>query len=561
MTTQQLPQSIQASIHQDAIQRVSEFFNASTKDIMNELLQNARRSGASQVEITMENGQITVSDDGQGITDPAAILAFGQTEWDRQEARDEHPAGMGLYALARRELVTIRSKTEDQTAWQVRLTPGHFVGQIPAPIERLDGEHLRTGTTVAFTEERPEERIIQETARFYPLPVFLNGVRVEQEDFLARASHITEWNGVRIGVYTGASHYRNIKRTEMNFHGIIVGYPELPDMESITLWWSTQADVRDCPQLELTLPARREVVENQFMDELRQACQTAIYQAMTLRPEPVDVPWKVQQDAALEGIPLPDATPKLKKWEPEKACYTYYDYRHDRQDRQDIGEDPILMDLDILTPDQQALARAAAMNGIMDRLFAPDQRLEGYGWYDRMTRAAELNITVTGPDGEHNLKELRDENKKLENDRPDRITFTITTETLAQDGNTHSAEIPLPSDMAFEKDEDDYQDEVSALVTQDSSIRINELASLLLDAFFSPSDDKDADSFDTQEHYYQEAYERTATILLSAGDEAIITNITKALDRHVRFEVPQGKTATIQMMRDKPIQVTLEDSE
>ena len=110
MTTLQTPQSIHATIHQDAINEVAGFFNATTEDILNELLQNARRSGATEVEITTQEDQVTVTDNGVGISDPAAILAFGHTGWENKTAQSEHAAGMGFYALARSEQVRVRSK-------------------------------------------------------------------------------------------------------------------------------------------------------------------------------------------------------------------------------------------------------------------------------------------------------------------------------------------------------------------------------------------------------------------------------------------------------------------
>ena len=47
-----LPPSIHAEVHPDAINHVSSFFDGTLTDIFNEMLQNARRAGATQVEIT-----------------------------------------------------------------------------------------------------------------------------------------------------------------------------------------------------------------------------------------------------------------------------------------------------------------------------------------------------------------------------------------------------------------------------------------------------------------------------------------------------------------------------
>ena len=177
MTTMQVPQSIHATIHEDAINRVAGFFNAGTKDILNELLQNARRSGATRVDITTQPDRITVADDGAGIADPAAILAFGQSGWDNRAAQSEHAAGMGFYALARSERVRVTSRRRDETAWQVDLTPDHFVGKLDAPVQRLFESTTPPGTNVTFAITKDPDRDIMDAARYYPLPVRVNGVR------------------------------------------------------------------------------------------------------------------------------------------------------------------------------------------------------------------------------------------------------------------------------------------------------------------------------------------------------------------------------------------------
>ena len=38
------------------------------------------------------------SDDGLGIGDPTALLAFGRSGWPRDLHGAEHPAGMGIFS-------------------------------------------------------------------------------------------------------------------------------------------------------------------------------------------------------------------------------------------------------------------------------------------------------------------------------------------------------------------------------------------------------------------------------------------------------------------------------
>ena len=554
MTTKQIPNQIQASIHQDAINRVSEFFNASTSDIMNELLQNSRRSGATKVDITLEEHSITVADDGKGIMDPEAVLAFGMTGWDKETTKSEHPAGMGLYAMARREQVCIRSKSRAGEEWQVHLTPDHFVGKRPAPVERMLDNQQVTGTTVTFSIEKNDEKSIKEAVEYYPLPVRINGEPMEQKDFLEKANYIEEWQGIRIGVYLNTRPTIHHSTADLNFHGVIVGGARLPTIKGIQSNWHVLADVRECPQLELTLPARREVVESPFMNDFRQACRTAIYQAMTFQPAPVDVPKKVQDAAKDMGISLPDAAPRLEKWHPAKAGGNYY---FSGEPREEIEENSVVMETeDLSAPDQQTLARAANQHGIMDKLLRPNDDLIGYSWYDQLTKATGLRVNITDQDGDHDLDDVRRTKKGLDNQRPDRITITI--ETKATGRTSSESEIQLLTDLVFKNNDEDYMDDVKPLVTRESNIQHQELADLMLDAFFYPNDDYDSDSYDTQETIHLETYERTAMEMLESKDDAVIATISKAIQRHILYEIPKGAVVNIRIKWSEPTQITLE---
>ena len=556
MTNKQMPAQIRASIHQDAINRVSEFFNATTGDIMQELLQNARRSGASSVDVTIEKDRIVVLDNGMGVRNPEAILAFGLTAWDQRTDQSEHPAGMGLYALARRENVQVVSSTGDGHAWRVNLTPDHFVGKLPAPIVELPGRQAARGTSVAFTGETDDESAIRSALKHYPLPARINGEAAEQKDFLEDALYVEEWNGIRIGVYRNNPPIIGRSSRALNFHGIVVRDARLPEVKGIRSHWSTQADVLDCPHLEFTLPARREVVENLFMGGFRQACRSAIYRAMLLQKLPVDVSKSVQDAAADVGISLPDASNLLDRWEAQTRHDNYNTSKPVEVQKHAI----IMMDPDISIPDQHTLARAVKQDGITERLFQPDDRLAGYGWYDRLTKATHVSIMVTDENGQqHNLKEIRSNETPLENQRPQGITVNI--ETDAADDTGCRASIRLPVDVAFQNEDEPCMDEVMPLVTQESGIRSNELADLMLDAFFFPGEDCSDDSFDTQEMNHEEAYKKTAIELLESKDEAIIASISNIVNRHIRYDLPKGITATITVSLLSKTEVTLDQDE
>jgi glucose-6-phosphate-specific signal transduction histidine kinase len=108
--------TIQAQVSQATLSKVSRLFNSSLTDCLNELLQNARRANATAVKITLsDDHQLTIEDDGTGITQPQTLLTLGESDWSEETKQQEDPAGMGIFSLANRN-VTVRSQD-----WQVHL--------------------------------------------------------------------------------------------------------------------------------------------------------------------------------------------------------------------------------------------------------------------------------------------------------------------------------------------------------------------------------------------------------------------------------------------------------
>ena len=571
--------TIQATIHQDAIQRVSAFFNATTAEVLNELLQNARRSGATEVSITTnESAQtMTVQDDGEGISDPDALLAFGMSRWDQRTARSEHPAGMGLYSLARRERTEVRSKHSNQPAWVVELTPANFTGEIPAKVWEIPGsEDEPTGTSVTFSYKPGpvsyggnyhDIRAIENAARFYPLPVSLNGKPLEQWPFLKNAEYTKEWQGVRIGVR------RNQIQGRLNFHGILVHSAELPLIKAINEDWTSEVDTIDCEHLELTLPARKDVVQTPFIDRLREECFRAIYEAMALHDEPVDVPKAVQKDARKMGVNLPGARPMLPPWKPLKAADSYHLYSNNRRNAEPAEKGALLLGRTLLSiPDQQALARA--MN-LLDQEYSPDApklmladpRLEGYEWYDNIPEITGMDVTVRTEGATLNLKEVREQLKEdgntppeLEDQRPEGIILTLET----QDRHGNTSNVSIPADMVFLDDEgENCLDpwDIQPLVTGDSAVTATELTELMEESFFSPSDDKGADSYETQREAFVTECRYNATTLLDTWKEALEDAVMSAVKKNIMGAVPQGYAVNIRVCHGQKTQVNIEQVE
>ena len=89
------------------------------------------------------------------------------------------------------------------------------------------------------------------------------------------------------------------------------------------------------------------------------------------------------------------------------------------------------------------------------------------------------------------------------------------------------------------------------------------LCDLIVDAGFSPNEDRDADSYDTQyDRYRHEAFIR-ATQVLHGDEAATIADIELAFGDRIAWRIPRGKQVTIThafgrtivLMADAPVEV------
>ena len=91
------------------------FTNSTT--FVNELLQNARRAGATEIVVDISETSVVFTDDGCGIDDPAVLLSIAKSGWEEAIQKEEAPYGAGfLAALFACETINVRSKDYSMTA-------------------------------------------------------------------------------------------------------------------------------------------------------------------------------------------------------------------------------------------------------------------------------------------------------------------------------------------------------------------------------------------------------------------------------------------------------------
>ena len=407
------PAKIRARIHDNALKRVTRIYASTLADVLTETLQNSRRGGATGVRISVgtltdqPGGEtrftVTIADDGTGIADPAVLLSFGENGWSDDLVRREDAAGFGFASLSRRGCtVASRPRSPDGhtlPGWRVDLAPEHFLGEAEAEVHADDSAPFPHGTSISFeaTESAAAIRNAAENAaRHYPLEVFFEGIpctepggqQLDRRAFLDGAIHAEPWRGLAFGVFR--NRHRGYNDPDLNFFGLTVPL-SLPTVESVHGGiWSVRADIGDCPDLELVLPARKEAVENDFLKEMRSAARLAIYRAMAADPEPRPAfdDWKRARDAGIDMAPPPAV---LRPWRPGVADVD--DWREPPKLAAAVRE-PLVMACDPEPPEAQALWRAAERAGIASRLFEADRRLDGYDWYDGLDRVTGIETEI-----------------------------------------------------------------------------------------------------------------------------------------------------------------------
>ena len=313
---------IRGALCEKVLRKSPELFNQSLATVLAETLQNARRAGATRVDIEIigkpGNATLILRDDGCGIADFAKLVTFGASSWDEVTDVTENAAGMGVFSLASRG-VTIRSRGR-----RVTLTREVFCGEAEAIV--LPDVGALVGAELMFpAREADVERLVELAVRFYPVPVTLNGKPARQTGFLAGAVYTVEWQGLRLGVFRNDlppelfapgdwPWPRSTNNLYLNFHGHVVaakGRVHLHEIKGPD--WFVAVDVLNAPDLRLVLPARNEPIENDFFRALRARAERAIYECIAGQPAHTLAFTHFQRAREL-GIALPPAEITLAIW-------------------------------------------------------------------------------------------------------------------------------------------------------------------------------------------------------------------------------------------------------
>ena len=299
-------QTIQARISTKLLSKASRLFTGTLDGRIIEILQNARRAGATQVEIFNTDGLVTVHDNGCGIEDFSKLLELGDSNWDEAMERAEDPAGVGLFSLAPRQ-VTVFSGDR-----KLCITEKAWTGELVAVLPTDDSVK---GTMLLFKDEPWELSEVEKHAVFTDMAVVVDGQKCATERFCSEDAVLYPGLGCKIEVREKSAlnkwhgHFRRgyyCNDILVNFHGqvIVFSYSPVSD-EQLTFLVDMTGDATE---IRLMLPARTKVFENKAFEQLKAAIEVEAYRFIQRRGSH-KLPFEQYKRAEQLGIRLPESEP------------------------------------------------------------------------------------------------------------------------------------------------------------------------------------------------------------------------------------------------------------
>ncbi|MCO5073851.1 MAG: ATP-binding protein [Rhizobiaceae bacterium] len=520
--------SFNAQVSPEAIGKVGRLFNASIGDVLNELLQNARRAGATTVIIDQIDDPrfgkaVRIGDDGAGIEDPRSLFSLGSSGWSEALTQSEDAAGMGFFALANRGAALVAQQKGTADSWRIEATPDAFHGRQPIDVAPGPADHA--GVTIVFPETDRDHLAgaVPDAAKFFPLPVIFNGEEMQRSDFLKNAERVEEWRGVRIGVFQHDSPYKDIANA--NFHGVTLRMP-LPTLSQHwhRNYWAG-IDVVDCAHLKLVLPARKEVVCNDMFEALVEEIHRVYFRLVSTH-DAHSLSFDDYRRGLALGIDLKEAKPQLAPFRPSCAdadrCGICTPMPVSPDALLYAGEGPL---------EEQNVARAFARTGESLPMFEPHDAFTGYGWYDRLRRITLRSYRMHIAS---NYQKIEPFDVFEGQDRPDILEVDVNV----SDGESVCGWL-LPTDLIVAGPDYGALDEVDIRVTRQSDIKPHELETFLTDALFSPSDDVDAGSYEQQQQWFGDEAEDVSVRLLQSESDADLNAILRTVRRELVWRLPK----------------------
>ncbi len=510
--------AVTASVDPGFLSKVDRFFDGSPTTVFGELLQNSRRAGAESVEIRIKDAEggarVTYRDDGPGVPDLESLLRLGYSGWSEETRSKEDPAGAGFFSLSLFPSVQVRT-----AGWSAVIDREVFSGVAKALPARSNAE----GFEAEWFWPDAGPTTLASRAADAALYSGIDRVRVDgpswdcvypKKDFLEKSKLIDEYpdQGFRVGVGTGGRFgTTSYNVLEFNFHGVRFDTPTPHGWPSIHLSsYVVRIDVEDVSELELVLPARNAFRHTAALTRVLEKAETAVYRYLAqemygehkLAFNYYDRARKLGVDI---GVP--------------KAVLLLRLLHSGRETTVSVNPDKGLVLSNILPLDSSANLQFASLVGWIDfEFYDCCKQYEGYEWYDRLRKVEKATLVVDGK-----LIDFKESERLVaDSETPpfvpaDKLEIAVET----SDGEKFAFEVQyaLGADHCMSWfDESDFLMFYKRGLDADV---VAEMEDLAVDAIFSPSDEWDSDSHETQRDNFLETFREVAVEYLGSKIDSV----------------------------------------
>mgnify|MGYP003627121546 CR=1 FL=1 len=388
-TTSPPPKVYTATVDDRFLSKVDRVFDASPRTVCNELLQNARRAGASRVCVTLDDQDggtlVTFVDNGRGIPSPEPLLRLAGKGWSDETEETEDPAGMGFFCLSNFALVRVGSRD-----WTGEFTPAVFRGEVGmVPTAR---EHDALTLIQWHWPDQARHNIysaLSKAAAYCGLEaveISYAGTHevLEPKSYLQETTHteMFEDKGYGIGIADDGPRYSGSIPVTINFHGVQIT-EAIPYSCFSRGGLSVRVDVFGVGGLQLVLPARNALKHTVGRDELLRLCERKLFEWVAAEEKGAHtLAYSYYKRARDEfGIDIGEAKNTLSPW------------GHGGPAIRDLP--CVIVDLETESDFLKELWYDAQISGTsLLRGVKPSTDMVGYQWYDALPHLGSVDIHI-----------------------------------------------------------------------------------------------------------------------------------------------------------------------
>ena len=529
---------------------------------LTELFDNARRAGATGINVEMDqskgNTSITVRDDGQTVNNLTVMLAYGKSGWSEGEAMHSPVSGCGLYALSAYPGSRIQAIEPvaggRHRRQEVELTPNHFAGKAEATINEEIRESQQQGTEVTFDagdlSRHAVRQAVATAAAYMPIPVRWDGTEMKRRIFLDEAVESIEAGGFRFGIYANDDR----RKPNMNIHGRTL-HGETRTARVQDTIWSVRADaVGEISCLKREAGGRQTLTADETTMAFRTTAERVLLEALGRINATAHAPTTLHDQARAVGVTLPPNQPWLKPWNPRAG-----ERRNGLARPEAVPRNALLVAFESNNPDRDAavLRHAASLDARTPPLFRPDEAYEQQEWYENLPRIIGITTLVTRGDERVDVSTETTRETAGRDQLVERIELQL--DTADGGGNSGSTTIDARYGTTTRRDEHRL-DEATVYVARDAGASIEELTELLASAYFANDGESAAGEVEQYRRFRAEA-EYRAVRLLASRKRADQTQIERTIENEVLHRIlraPDDNEEIVIRINGRKVDVTFE---